>query len=57
MDLFLHFANCVNANAQLIIIVCVAAVVAVPVLGWLFKENHKHHIITWDSTDSNHYLD
>ena len=57
MDLFLHFASCMNTNAQFIIIACLAAVVAVPVLGWLIKENHKHHVISCDSTDSNHYLD
>lgn len=57
MDLFLHFASCMNSNAQFIIIACLAAVVAVPVLGWLIKENHKYHVISWDSTDSNHYLD
>ena len=57
MDLFLHFASCMNSNAQLIIIACLAAVVAVPVLRWIVKENRKFHIITWDSTDSNPYLD
>lgn len=57
MDLFLHFASCMNSNAQLIIIVCLAAVVAIPLLGWIVKENRKFHVITWDSTDSNHYLD
>ena len=57
MDLFLHFASCMNSNAQLIIIACLAAVVAVPVLRWIVKENRKFHIVTWDSTDSNHYLD
>lgn len=57
MDLFLHFASCMNSNAQLIIIVCLAAVVAIPLLGWIVKENRKLHVITWDSTDSNHYLD
>lgn len=46
-----------NTNAQFIIIACLVAVVAVPVLGWLIKENHKYHVISWDSSDSNHYLD
>lgn len=57
MDLFLHFASCMNANAGAIIIACVAAVAAISFVTVFTRFNKKHRIIVWDSVDDDYYLD